>query len=61
MYELTKAKIAKAIKKYLVKCTPMYKSFSILQNNIEDVVKKSTQIWKFIYGLTTVKQGEANP
>ena len=25
------------------------------------MVKKSTQIWKLIYGLTTVKQGEADP
>ena len=25
------------------------------------MVKKSTQIWKLIYGLTTFKQGEVDP
>ena len=40
---------------------PKYRAFSILQNNIEDIVKKSTQIWKLIYGLTIVKQGEVDP
>ena len=24
-------------------------------------MKKSTQIWKLIYGLNTIKQGDANP
>ena len=41
--------------------TPKYRAFSILQNNIEDVVKKSTQIWKVTYGLTTIKKGEPKP
>ena len=36
-------------------------AFSILQNNIEDVVKKSTLIWKLIYWLTTIKEGEEDP
>lgn len=44
MLELTKGQIAKVVKKYSVRFTPKYKAFSILQNNIEDVVKKSTQI-----------------
>ena len=38
-----------------------YRAFKILQNNIEDVVKKSTQMWKIIYGFTTMKQGEVDP
>ena len=49
------------MKKYAAKFTPKYRAFSILQNNIEDVFKKSTQIWKLIYGLTIVKQGEVDP
>ena len=32
-----------------------------MQNNIEDVVKKSTQIWKVTYGLSTIKKGEPEP
>ena len=39
----------------------MYMEFSILHNKIEDVVKKSTEIWRLIYGLTMVKEGEADP
>ena len=61
MPDLTKEKIGKVVKKYVAKFTPKYRAFNILQNNIEDVVKKSTQIWKLIYGLTTIKQGEADP
>lgn len=59
--ELSKAQIAKAIKKYVVRFVSKYRSFSILQNNIEDVVKKSTQMWKITYGLATVKEGEQEP
>ena len=55
MLELTKGHIVMANKKYGGRFTPKYRSFNILQNNIEDVVKKSTQLWKLIYGLTTVK------
>ena len=36
------------------------RAFSILQNNIEDV-KKFTLMWKFIYGLQTIKQGQEDP
>ena len=58
MPKLTKGKIVKANKKYGSRFSPKYRAFSILQNNIEDVVKKSTQMWKLIYGLTIVKVGE---
>ena len=34
MLELSKAKILKSIKKYVVKILPKYMEFSILQNNI---------------------------
>ena len=61
MLELKKGKITKANKKYGGRFAPKYKAFNILQNNIEDVVKKSTLMWKLIYGLTTVKQGEEDP
>ena len=61
MPNLTKGQITKAMKKYATKFTPKYRAFNILQNNIEDVVKKSTQIWKLIYGLTTIKPREADP
>ena len=61
MPTLNKAQIAKAMKKYAVRFTPKYRAFSILQNDIEDVVKKLTQIWKIIYGLTTIKKGETDP
>ena len=61
MLELTKVKITKANKKHGRKFAPKYRAFSILQNKIEDVVKMSTQMWKLIYGLTTVKEGEEDP
>ena len=42
MPKLTKGKITQANKKYGSKFAPKYRAFNILQNNIEDVVKKST-------------------
>ena len=61
MLELRKGKIVKENKKYGNQFAPKYRAFNILQNNIEDVVKKSTQMWKLIYGLTMVKEGEDDP
>lgn len=58
---LTKGQITKANKKHGRKFAPKYRAFSILQNNIEDVVNKSTKMWKLVYGLTTIKQGEEDP
>ena len=58
MPELTKAQISKALKNHAIRFSPKYRAFSILQNNIEDIVKKPTHIWKLIYGLTTVREGE---
>ena len=39
----------------------LYRAFNIIQKNIEDIVNKSTKIWKLIYGLTTIKPGEEDP
>ena len=61
MPKLTKGKITKASKKYGNRFSPKYRAFNILQNNIEDVVKKSTLMWKVIYGLQTVKEGQEDP
>ena len=49
------------MKKYVVRFTPKYRAFIIFQNNIEDVVKKSTWMSKLTYRLTTVKEGEKEP
>ena len=61
MLDLTRGQITKANKKHAGKFTPKYRAFNILQNKIEDVINKSTKIWKLIYGLTTVKDGEEDP
>ena len=61
MIELTKGNITKANKKYGGIFVPKYRAFSILQNNIEDIVKKSTLMWKLIYELKSVKSGEEDP
>ena len=61
MSELSKGQITKANKKHGNKFSPKYRAFNILQNNIKDVVNKSTKMWKLIYGLTSVKLGEVDP
>ena len=61
MPELTRGKITKANKKYGNKFSSKYKAFNILQNNIEGVVNKSTKMWKLIYGVTAIKEGEEDP
>ena len=61
MPELTRGQITKANKKHGNKFSPKYRAFNILQNKIEEVVNKSTRLWKSIYGLTTVKDGEEDP
>ena len=61
MPELTRGQITKANKKHGTKFTRKYRGFSSLQKNIEDVIKKSTKMWKLIYGLTIVKEGEQDP
>ena len=59
--DLTKGQVSKANKKHGSKFAPKYRAFSILQNQIEDVVRKSTQMWKSINGLKTRKEGEEDP
>ena len=61
MPKLTQGKIANANKKYGGRFALKYRAFNILQNNIEDVVRKSTQMWKLLYGLTTIKQEKRIP
>ena len=61
MLELTKGKISKENKKHGRKFAPKYRALSLLQNKIENVVKKSTLMWKLIYGLTTMKEGQEDP
>ena len=58
MPELTRGQIAKENKKNGGNFVPKYRAFSILQNKIEEVVNKSTKLWKSIYNLTTNKDGE---
>lgn len=61
MPELKKGQIAKANKKYWGRFAPKYRAFGILQNKIKDVVKKSIQMCKLIYGLNIVTQREEDP
>ena len=61
MSNLTKGQIRKENKKHGIKFAPKYRAFKILKNNIEDVVKKSTLMWKVIYGLQIVKEGQEDP
>lgn len=61
MPDLTKDQISKASKKHGSKFAPKYRAFNILHNKIKDVVKKSTQMWKLIYGLATIKEGQEDP
>ena len=58
---LTKGQIRKASKKHGRKFASKYRAFSILQNKIDNVVKKSTLMWKVIYGLQIVKEGQEDP
>ena len=50
--------MSKDIKKYVVIFVPKYMVFNILQNNIEDVVKKSKKMQNITYGLATAKDNE---
>ena len=60
MPDLTRGQIKKANKKHGGKFAPKYRAFNILQNKIEDVVNKSTLLWRSIYKLTDEKDEEAN-
>lgn len=61
MLDLDKSSMTKAIKKYKGRFSPKYRAFNILHNNIEEVVKQSTQIWKVIYRFTIEKATEQVP
>ena len=60
MPDLKRGQITKANKKRGGKFAPKYRAFSILKNKIEDVVNKSTKLWKSIYKLIDDKDEEAN-
>ena len=47
--DLTKNQIENAVKRNNNRFTPKYRAFSILQNKIEEVVNKSTRLWKILY------------
>ena len=47
--DLTKNKIINANKRHNNRFTPKYKAFNVLQNKIEEVVNKSTRLWKVLY------------
>ena len=49
LIDLTKSQINNANKRHNNRFTPKYKAFYILQNKIEEVVNKSTKLWKIIY------------
>ena len=60
MPDLTKGQIKKANKKHNSKFSPKYRAFCILKNKIEDVVNKSTLLWKSIFNVTDNKEDETN-
>ena len=47
--DLTKSQIVNANKRHNSRFAPKYRAFSILQNNIEEVVRKYSKVWKIIY------------
>ena len=47
--DLTKDQIKKIVKRHNNRFIPKYRAFSILQNKIEEVVQRSTRLWKVIY------------
>ena len=47
--DLTKSQIKNAVKRHNSRFTLKHRAFSILQNKIEEVVRKSTKLWKIIY------------
>lgn len=46
---LKKDQITNVVKRHNSRFTPKYREFFILQNKIEDVVNKSTRLWKVVY------------
>ena len=47
--DLTKSQIENANKRHNSRFIPKYRAFFILQNKIDEVVRKSTKLWKIIY------------
>lgn len=59
--ELKIGQTIKENKKNWRKFSSKYKAFNIIQNNMKDVENKSTLMWKVIYGITIVKEGQEDP
>ena len=47
--DLTKSQVVNVVKRHNNIFTPKYRAYSILQNKIEEVVQKSTRLWKMLY------------
>ena len=47
--DLTKSQTINVVKRHNNRFTANYRAFSILQNKFEEVVQKSTRLWKVIY------------
>ena len=47
--DLTKSQIENVVKRHNNRFTPKYRALSILQNKIEEVINKSTRLWKILY------------
>ena len=47
--DLTKDQITNVVKRHNNRFTPKHRAFSILKNKIEDVVTKSTRLWRIVY------------
>ena len=60
MPNLARGKITKANRKHGGKFAPKYRAFNILQNKIEDVVNKSTLLWRSIYKLIDDRDEDVN-
>ena len=56
--DFKKIQITKKVQKYSHEFQPKYRAFSILQEKIEEFVQRTTQMWKIIYGLATLKPSQ---
>ena len=54
MPSLDKQMISKDVEKYKGIFAPKYRAFNILIKQVEEVVTKTTLLWKSIYELTTI-------
>ena len=55
---LKNVQIMKKVQKYSYKFQPKNRAFYILQKKLKELEDKTTKMWKFIYGLATLKLGQ---